>query len=708
MKRSRRAQTVLACQRCRQSKLGCDKQRPSCGRCVNAGVFCKYLCNRSEQAESYISPVPSQEEGDRTVQDNEHEGEELPTSRIKATVDKNSRPVQRRRRVAVSCIRCRRSKVLCDRKRPCGRCAKSKSDCAYERVQNGIYRYDKQALGESNIKKLDFEALHAQWKAKYRTDIHWVSLSRDVSRKQPTFPQLLQTDPLFKIENLLSSHGHGHSEGPQPEQYLPLSTNYPFGYVNVTTALMSIIPARPVVEMFIHTYYNTIEKTHRLLHIPTFEAEVKHFWERPTAMEDSWLSQFFVILGLGCQIYNLTCTPDEAEIYKALPDRFLEAAQVFLQRTPFLCRPDLANIRTLCLMVLAKQVNRMSCDESDACWCLTGIIVRLAMSIGLHSDTTGNKDLSPLEAEMRRILWTTIAYLDLRQCLASGMPLLLRPDDFTCSGPANINHNGFFGDEGYLDLTPRDLSERTESTFHVIFWHAFPLMSKVVNLIHSPLVHPDNDANYELVLSYDSQIRQLLKQANFILGGVTAESQQLLPQSEPHRLQRIMFDIVLRQLQLALHRRFAHEPLASIKYPVSYWTSLDCSIALLLHQGELCSEVEIESESESPGEISFVSQGQGQRQNTRWLASLFWPNFLTAALTVSLFLVRSDSLLEPPTRIQHTVVHPRETVLEALRSCRDIWSEGKDVNVCHTKAYAFIDHVVAVLDEAWYTVSQQL
>lgn len=44
----------------------------------------------------------------------------------------STRPTRRRRRPAHSCIECRRRKVRCDRKEPCGQCVAHKApSCAY-------------------------------------------------------------------------------------------------------------------------------------------------------------------------------------------------------------------------------------------------------------------------------------------------------------------------------------------------------------------------------------------------------------------------------------------------------------------------------------------------------------------------------------------------------------------------------------------------
>jgi hypothetical protein len=93
-----------ACVRCRTSKRRCDKLDPICSRCERAGFRCVYDGERSSissgAVEEEVSPVGSR-------------------------VDCSGRTVRKRDRAVLSCTRCHRLKVKCDKGRPCGRCRRS-------------------------------------------------------------------------------------------------------------------------------------------------------------------------------------------------------------------------------------------------------------------------------------------------------------------------------------------------------------------------------------------------------------------------------------------------------------------------------------------------------------------------------------------------------------------------------------------------------
>ena len=154
---------VSACERCRAGKTGCDRVRPSCSRCTRAGTLCEYkvpskrtarhlVCERqteqrcdkatsSRGAES--SPPGSHNIVSRTTPTDELNGMSAAEDVHHCSVsnDHPSRenspqvcPIKLKRdRAILSCVRCRKHKVRCDRKVPCGRCIKARREaqCVY-------------------------------------------------------------------------------------------------------------------------------------------------------------------------------------------------------------------------------------------------------------------------------------------------------------------------------------------------------------------------------------------------------------------------------------------------------------------------------------------------------------------------------------------------------------------------------------------------
>jgi hypothetical protein len=109
---------VQTCTRCRSAKRRCDKVRPTCSRCEKAGTTCTYEGQATE-----ASPSP----------DGQYEGAADGTM-----ISNPNRVVQKRVRACLSCTRCHRLKIKCDKQSPCGRCARSgyETTCIYTHNAN--------------------------------------------------------------------------------------------------------------------------------------------------------------------------------------------------------------------------------------------------------------------------------------------------------------------------------------------------------------------------------------------------------------------------------------------------------------------------------------------------------------------------------------------------------------------------------------------
>lgn len=101
-----------ACVRCRTSKRRCDKAYPICSRCQRAGFHCAYddevTSNSGGTRDQHASPAHS-------------------------ILFPGEKGTKKRCRVTLSCTRCHRLKVKCDKAQPCERCRRSgyTTSCAF-------------------------------------------------------------------------------------------------------------------------------------------------------------------------------------------------------------------------------------------------------------------------------------------------------------------------------------------------------------------------------------------------------------------------------------------------------------------------------------------------------------------------------------------------------------------------------------------------
>jgi hypothetical protein len=458
-----------------------------------------------------------------------------------------------------------------------------------------------------------------------------------------------------------------------------MPSNYPFGlgyqsHCPSKGEILTYIPDRRRAMSYIENYLEIIERTHPLLHGPTFRHELRRFWVNPTAVDDGWLGQLLVMLALGYATSKGDLRGSASkDTEEEMTQKLLCGAETCLKSTSFLFAPTLTTLRTLSMMVLVKQTKAFSCFESDACGPLMSTIVRLAMSIGLHCDPQDEDSISPFDKEIRRRVWTTIVYMEIQTSLSTGMPLLLRSSDFDTQSPANIN------DEDLSPSVPQHISTRpsmeyTDSTFQIILARSFDIASDVVSRANSPA----GGFEYDQVLRQGAEIKQLLQETSQVYDwrpSATGEDWKYL--------QKFMLEIFLRRVLLILHSYYGLKDKAHLQYPESYWSTLECSLALLVLQRQISEDLIIP-------------------KARVWLAEFFKHDFYTATLIVSLQVSRSDALgADGEMRHQGIEMPPRQTILQTLQCCREISAQRICRSHCHFMIHTAIGSLIAQLESQY-------
>ncbi|KAF2835190.1 hypothetical protein M501DRAFT_1020182 [Patellaria atrata CBS 101060] len=467
------------------------------------------------------------------------------------------------------------------------------------------------------------------------------------------------------------------------------SRNYPFGdrvaEHSTRAELIENLPDPSLVEKLVDNYMDTFERTHRLFHRPTFEKQLKDFWLNPTAVSDSWLSALFMMLALSCHSCPVSMLAGIGKTRDCLVEVLVDAAELALVRTPFMFKPTLDILRSLCMMVLAKEINIISFKDEDNVWTLMGFIERLAMSMFVHMNPYKFLGMPTFEAEMRRRVWTTIMFLMMQIAIDSGMPLVIKHSDFDAGPPSNIDEDELqFVDNfrpgtsfpSVFEIGPmepviqaRDLSEFTESSFQIRLVQTFPRVAAIVRRVND--ISPNME--YTKVLGHDIEIRKLLRD----LPRLFDNSGELgIGNGKPQwaKLQQIALEMLLRRALLTLHQPFDVDPQKWPRYQTSRWAILECSLALLNLQRELYGD----GATPSPFE---------------WVGELFGGHFRIAVIYVMLGLRRGD-FSDTPDQFSQQPTH--QTAWEAVRACADIFSRTITKSVSHYKMYTGLTAMMAV------------
>ncbi|KAF4996564.1 hypothetical protein FDECE_12383 [Fusarium decemcellulare] len=680
---------VRTCDRCRHFKRRCDLIKPSCSRCLQAGVPCSFdvaaasaaasssgastitvpitnipysdsvldpalvMSTGAPSAVSSVSPVPdsrpsfnptpsissTESPGSSTQAFSSEAGappgpSPAPESDIpEAPASESSGPstqrvVRKRKRNCLSCLRCHRLKVKCDKELPCGRCKSSGNgrDCYYSfnKGPNG----GKFPCPTAPVKVEDGKGPQATWQIqhKVRGSSHW----RDLMTKIGKLTSMDSTPLALALQDVATNACLAN---------FSLPGNFPFGtpgaakYFARDAVIKLVEGERAKCQTYIERYLNLLETVNPVLDVELFMQEVEQYWQDPHAVSLDWLSLFLMVLGLGC--FSSVEEPHQAT-------ELMMAAEACLVQTPIMFRPTFLGLQSLTLMVVAKQICNPTCWAIDSCWTLLGLVVRTAFIYGLphETGTDGDKTIEAGERDARRKLWLTILYLDIKVSMCNGMPPVTRPDE--------------------LSGSVRNMPDWDQpDNLHMVLQRALPLVLQILAHVNTK----DSQVTYPEVLHYNAQIRELMAYARRVCNS---------------QLQRITVDIFLRRCIMVLHRPFAMHPEGPSMFPESYWGSLECSLALLVHYREMwCSDKNLR--------LDLVGRA-------------FVLDFFSASLTACLHVLRKDAPLATAPVMENQIPE-RQIILDTLKSCFEIWSVEKESSVCYRTGYAVLMAVLEVLPE---------
>ncbi|KAL6900064.1 hypothetical protein GGI43DRAFT_427788 [Trichoderma evansii] len=530
------------------------------------------------------------------------------------------RSLKLRQRAQLSCIRCHRLKVRCDRDLPCSRCRASGwgKFCEYR------YRTEKANPSlDAGAPKIgqDPDGRVKAWRAQRRGATHWGDLFSALKLQAG----LDDLQACSMITDLL------HQEKANISDEFVLPENFPFNspaaakFVSMDTIHDLLQHHRERYQSYIDGYIALYQPSFPIINIAIFSSLTEKFWNDPRSTDVAWLASFLMVLALGC----FAVTRD-----KHSATELCMAAEACLSKTHFMVRPDILSVRTLCLMVLAKQTLNATCRTFDSCWTLLGIVTRAATGIDLHRQPMPHReDIGVWQSE--QTLWSTVVYFCVQVAMITGKPLLVSADMFA-------------------ERIPLSISQTNDPW--VILIDIYPTICHILSRITSNT----NKPLYNEVVKHNDYVRRLM---DALLGKIHGKPRLY-----------VAMDIFFRRILLVLHRPYALHAAAPSSYPVSYWASLECSLAILVHYRDL--------------------EDQKEPDNTDLLSRLFKGDIFAAMLTVCLHLRRQEAPLSAGSTIP-----PRRIILNTLQACIAIWEKEIHHSTCFEIGLMLLGSVLKLLPD---------
>lgn len=451
--------------------------------------------------------------------------------------------------------------------------------------------------------------------------------------------------------------------------------------------LLACFPPKPTADILVSRYFNTYDPGIHIIHGPTFQKQYDKHWVNPNETPVVWLGLVFAMMCIALQSY--TRAGDEPPEYRgkswAMSSEYRSLTAQCLV-TADITQPITDMLETMILHVYADYAR--SRDSQAGILVSTGIIVRLAMRMGLHRDSAPYAGITVFQGEMRRRIWAAIRSMDLLFSAQAGLPPVVRPRDTNTEIPRNIYDDELFEDMKVLPPS-RSEEEATPTLFLINRTRLIYKLGEAVELTESLTC-----SSYEEVMKLDTQARELHDTISPHLKIRSMDQSARDPSTLI--MQRFTLDLLYLKIICVLHRKFLAASRVNSRFSYSRRACIDASLNMLQHQATLHRECQL----------------GGRLRNVKWfISSLTTVDFLLAAMTVCSDLyhtARSERQGRSPTGDMHLWSDDRRTeMLDAIETAVGIWDGLREHSMEAYKAHATLSVMMNQLKEHHATRQQQ-
>ncbi|KAF2010895.1 hypothetical protein BU24DRAFT_427091 [Aaosphaeria arxii CBS 175.79] len=560
----------------------------------------------------------------------------------------------RKPRTLVSCLPCHRRKVKCDREQPCNRCliAGRSNDCIYQNPRSP---------------RASFPAIGAfiDGKARLARANSWASLCWEFEEARP---YLFGLDPEFramydKVEGLKSLFLSSNGRFANKDNLQIASASLRLS----KSELLSYISDRGVIDTLLSNYMQTFNRILPLWNPTLFDEEIARFWDSPEDADLTSFAQLFVMLGLSCHSAPANTSTLRKHDLSEMSKTFFTIGEAAFNNSRFKSLHDLAGVRTLCMMIIARMIDLVPMHDTQDGTLLFGLTVRAAQNMALNRHPSLFSGMPENEGINRIIIWTTIVFMDQFISIHFHLPPLIRREDHDATFEFSIQDGSTTSNYGIWEERLKDSSDENQLAFLALMSALLPTVSVILEQLHST----KPALNYEEVGKLNKKLRDSLSLAMQLAMGKMEGAT-----SADVSMQRGLLEIFIRRVLLDLHQPFAITQEASANAEHSRLAVLECALALMI-----CQE--------------GIFEAAGQHSQMKCLLDLFKDDFGIAIIYVTLGIRRGDFTVSPVDTLQ---APPEEVAWTALRRATELTEWYTGVSVKHFRIYAGAMYLVAALE----------
>ncbi|KAF7554331.1 hypothetical protein G7Z17_g2944 [Cylindrodendrum hubeiense] len=431
--------------------------------------------------------------------------------------------------------------------------------------------------------------------------------------------------------------------------------------------ILDMIPPRKVVDRHVSHFFNAFDMAPFLLHRSKFLAEYANFWSNPSATPIMWI-------GLLCSVMTMSAflqqqdvvalgmptaeSQDMLENYRTLTIHCLVAGD-YLQ-------PGRYTIETLTLHFGVDQ--NVNLDASISNWVLIGVVIRIALRVGLHRDPSHWPGIRPLQAELRRRLWMTLYQMDFFTSTQLGLPRIIKDSQSDTRPPAHL----FADDIGFEhDQIPpeRPLTGPTPLLYVIQRHKIIQVSAEIYDATEAG--PPTSDTSAVLAAKLERAIDAIPSWLKY------SSLETSIADNPATILHQMFLDILIHKATYLLHRRSFVKGSVGEDSTKSNQLCINAALAILEHQRRI-------SEETKPGGLVF---------GIRWkVATSLSHEFLQATMMLCFALSRFNGGHDSTTN--SCAAHRRGDIFEALTLARSLWEKNADRSIEAQKAVKAITTVL--------------
>ncbi|KAI0468508.1 fungal-specific transcription factor domain-containing protein [Xylaria cf. heliscus] len=309
--------------------------------------------------------------------------------------------------------------------------------------------------------------LNEKGKVRYVSNAFWSKITEEIESLRSETRRL--TD---ESSDSSGDEGSPIVANPQADQHID-HHGFILGYSSSSVDLRPLHPLPSQMLFYWQVYMENVDPIVKLLHVPTMTKIIKDLRSDMSTITPGVEALMFAIY------FAAITSMDEDEVVtnfasdkRQLLARYRFATEQALAKSNCVTTAELVVLQAFVLFLIL--VRRY--DDTKFSSALTGLVVKIAQSLGLHRDGTHFDNISPFDIEMRRRLWWAICVLDLRSAEDQGCELTVVERSFDTRFPLNVNDSDISPE--MTDFPPERIGS-TDMTFCLIRYEICGLSRRV-------------------------------------------------------------------------------------------------------------------------------------------------------------------------------------------------------------------------------------